>query len=223
MDERIHLSWRKASNVNVCGSASESRGLREQAAFEQFCLRNARTRPSCIASPSARCIGIRCSWYSNETRKPNDVTRKQRACFAVQGGLADDYVRDTLGLDTSRIHRNLVQAIDGLNRFTHIEEAVFGLGEVEVKAQVLQAEVAVAELFTTIQECRQEIISALAERIDDAVVDETLREMIMAIDEIAAHHSIDEVYTHRVEIMEITHDEIRLKATGTIGTELRGG
>jgi hypothetical protein len=79
------------------------------------------------------------------------------------------------------------------------------------------------DLFSTIQVCRQEIITALSEQIDAKVIDEALRETLMAIDEVATHHSIEEIYTHLITIADITHDEIIFKATGSIAVELRWG
>jgi hypothetical protein len=177
---------------------------------------------------------VQCSWYRNKTDnaehptrrttdKPKPPTRRERAYFAVQGGLSDEYVQDVLGLETANIHQALVQAIDGLSKFTHIEKAVFGLGETEVTTRVKETEEAVAALCVTIQSCRQQITTALSEQIDSAVVDEALRETLMAIDEIAGHHSIEEIYTHRVEITELTHDEIVFKVTGSIGSALQWG
>jgi hypothetical protein len=166
---------------------------------------------------------VQCPWYHNKIDKPNVVTRRQRAHFAVQGGLSDVYVQDVLHLETESIHRSLVQAIDGLSKLTHIEETVFGLSDADVAAHVQVTEDAVAALCSEIYSCRQQIITALWEQIDGTVIDEVLRETLQAIDEITAHYSIEEVYTHRVEIIEIAHDEIVFSATGSIATELQWG
>jgi dGTP triphosphohydrolase len=166
---------------------------------------------------------VQCPWYHNEIDKPNVVTRRQRAYFAVQGGLSDEYVQDVLHLETESIHRSLVQAIDGLNKLTHIEKTVFGMSDADVEAHVQATEDAVAALCSEIYCCRQQIIMSLWEQIDGTVIDEALRETLQAIDEITAHYSIEEVYTHRVEIIKIAHDEIVFSATGSIATELQWG
>lgn len=166
---------------------------------------------------------IRCSWYSNETDKPNGITRRQRACYAVQGGLSGEYVSNVLALKTESIHSALVHAIKGLNKFTHIEELVFGLNDTEVAAHVQATEEAVAALCITIRNCRRQVLDALWEQIDDTIVDEALKETLLAVDEIATHHSIEEVYTDRVEITGITHDKIIFKATGSIRVQLQWG
>ena len=166
---------------------------------------------------------IKCSWYRDETKEANRPTRRQRAYYAVQGGLSDEYVKNALGIETATIHRALVKAIDNLSKFTHIEPAVFGLSEAEVTAQSQNTKEAMEALCSTIQGCRQQIIKALWEQIDEKVIDEALRETLLAIDEIATHHSIEEVYTHLIEIENITHDEIIFKATGSIAAELQWG
>jgi Predicted pPIWI-associating nuclease len=164
---------------------------------------------------------IQCAWYKNETDCPNHVTRRQRAYFAVQGGLSDSYVKDILALETASIHRALVNAIDDLSKFTHVEETVFGIDSADVDARVSETEEVVAALCSTIQKCRRQILDSLWEQIDVTVVDASLRETMLSIDEIASHHSIEEVYTDRVEITHITHDEIVFKATGSITAELQ--
>ena len=52
---------------------------------------------------------VGCSWYKNESDKEKGITRKQRAYYAVQGGLENSYVEDTLGLEVEDIHRRLVR------------------------------------------------------------------------------------------------------------------
>ena len=166
---------------------------------------------------------LNCDWYKNETDKDNGITRKQRAYYAVQGGLNDSYVQNTLSLEVEEIHKGLVKAINKLSKFTHIEPRVFGLPDATVDAMASETTEAVNGFLATISDCRRLIIDSLWEQIDSAVIDETLRETIQAIDELAANHSIDEVYTDRVEIYEITHEFIMFRVNGSIDCELQWG
>lgn len=166
---------------------------------------------------------LNCDWYKNETDKDTGITRKQRAYYAVQGGLHDSYVQNTLGLKVEDIHSDLVKAINKLSKFTHIEPKVFGLPDAEVDALVNETTDAVNGFLATISDCRRLIIDSLWEQIDSAVIDETLRETIQAIDELATHHFIDEVDTDKVEIYEINHELIRFRVSGVIGCELQWG
>ena len=166
---------------------------------------------------------VACEWYQNQTSKPNGVTRRQRAYFAVQGGLSDEYVRDVLSLETADIHSTLVREIDRLSKFTHIEPEVFGIDQGEIDKLATQTEQAVANLLSTISKCRHQITSALWHQVDEAVAFETIRETIGAIDEIATHHSVDEVYVDKVTVSSITHDRVMFLATGTISAEFQWG
>lgn len=164
-----------------------------------------------------------CIWYKCDPARPGQVTRAQRAQYAIQGGLSEDYVRDVLDIDIDDVKRRLTKAIDDLSKFTHIEESVFALPEHIVDAHVASAEAALDNLCGTIHTCHKELIDALSERIDDAIVDSTLRETILEIDELSTHHSIEEVYTDDVKIIRISADRIQLLAEGGIGVELQWG
>ncbi|RAW88724.1 hypothetical protein [Photorhabdus laumondii] len=166
---------------------------------------------------------LNCVWYKNETDKDNGITRKQRAYYAVQGGLQDAYVQNTLGLAVEEIHKDLVTAINKLSKFTHIEPKVFGLPDVEIDVLVNETREAVYGFLVTINACRKLIIDSLWEQIDSAVIDETLKETIQALDELASHHFIDEVYTDKVEIYQIDHEYIMFRVEGSIGCELQWG
>lgn len=166
---------------------------------------------------------ISCSWYKNETDKEKGITRKQRSYYAVQGGLENSYVENTLGLEVEDIHSRLVKAINSLSKFTHIEPNVFDLPEADIDALVNETNESVYGFLTTIRDCRKMIIDSLWEHIDSAVIDETLKETIIAIDELATHHFIDEVYTDKVEIYEINHESIKFRVYGSIGCELQWG
>ena len=166
---------------------------------------------------------ISCQWYNKETDKEKGITRKQRAYYAVQGGLENSYVDNILGLEVEDIHSRLVKAINNFSKFTHIEPKVFDLPESDIESLVIETTESVYGFLTTIRDCRKMIIDSLWEHIDSAVIDEALRETIIAIDELATHHVIDEVYTDKVEIYEINHEFIKFRAYGTIGCELQWG
>lgn len=166
---------------------------------------------------------IRCSWYKNETDKANGITRKQRSYYAVQGGLANSYIEDVLGLELKDIHNRLIKSINELSKFTHVEPHVFNLPEEEIENLVNETTQAFHEFLISISECREAIVGCLWEHIDSAVIDQTLSETIIGIDELASHHSIEEVYTDKIEIFEINHEVIKYRAYGSIGCILQWG
>lgn len=172
-------------------------------------------------SPDANIL--KCSWYKNATDKKDGITRKQRAYYAVQGGLRDEFVKDELGIEVDEIHRDLINSIEKLNKYTQIEEKTFGLAPEtvdELKNEILES---VLSFLETIQECKKNITDILWEHIDSAVIDETLRETILSIDHLASHHSIDEVDIGEIYISSIDHEFIYFHASGSLGCELQWG
>lgn len=165
----------------------------------------------------------KCSWYKNETDKPNGVSRRQRAYYSTQGGLSDEFVKATLAIDSDDIHRDLIRAITDLNKYTHVEPASFGLAAHKVDEVVEQTLNSVIELFRLIDECRDSVLQRLSEEIDGAVVAEALSSTIIGIDELASHHSIEEVYVAKSKVTAIDEQFIYLEASGSISCVLQFG
>lgn len=166
---------------------------------------------------------LKCSWYADETGRENGISRKQRVYFAVQGGLSDDYVTETLGLDISEIHKSLKGAVDNLSKHTHIEENTFDISEDQISAFVDETLVSVSALFEAIDDSHHRLTSALWEQIDEATIDTALSETILSIDEISSHHFIEEIYTDKVLITRISNECIEFEALGSVGCKLQWG
>lgn len=166
---------------------------------------------------------LKCSWYKNETENENGITRKQRSYYAVQGGLIDSYINDTLELDVKEIHKNLNNAIRSLSKYTHIEPTSFNFSDNKVDTFVTETLEAVFKFLVLIDECREMIISNLWEQIQSTTIDEILRETILEIDALCSHHFIDEVYTDNINIHEINNKNVIFYASGIIGSEMQWG
>lgn len=164
-----------------------------------------------------------CSWYKEETGKRDGISRRQRVFYAVQGGLSDKYVSDTLGLDILEVHTALRDALDNLSRHTHIEEATFDLDDDVIGQFVEETLTAVLDFFKAVEVNRKALLLALWEQIDESVVDAVLSETLTAVDELSSHHSIDEIYTEKVSIFGIDSGFVRFEAKGFISCELQWG
>jgi hypothetical protein len=166
---------------------------------------------------------IKCSWYKNETDKINGISRKQRAYFAVQGGLDDYFVKTELKIDVETVHRDLIKSIDNLNKYTHIEENTFGIPTDKIQPLVNNVLDSVRIFYETIQFCKKTITDKLWESLDSAIVEETISDTILEIDELATHHTIEEVYVDKIYIPSIDHEFIYFDAIGNISCELQWG
>lgn len=165
---------------------------------------------------------MRAPWFKPD--KPDGrPTRKQRLIFAVQGGLEDDYIADKLGIDIGDIHSKLVKAIDDLSHHIHARESTIVSDVAEQNSIVESTSGAMADFLTLFSDCRREIVSAIEETISDAAIDALLSETIMAIDELANHHSIEDVSVEKVRVQRIGADEIVYHAEGTVSVGLQWG
>lgn len=172
-------------------------------------------------APSERVV--KCSWYKNVTDKPNGISRGQRACYAVQGGLGDEFVRDSLSLDTEDIHKSLKSAIDNLSKFTHVEQAVFALPAADVDKFVDETLSAVTRVLDTIDECRKRIVDRFAEQLDSATVDAALSDSLVGVDQLASHFSLQEVYVDSVKVIAIDEHFVHMEARGKLDCILQYG
>lgn len=166
---------------------------------------------------------LKCSWYKNETDRKSGISRKQRVYYAVQGGLRDGYLKDELSLSIDEMHLELRGAIDRLHKYTHIEERTFGVSDDIVNSNVEETLQAVNGLFQAIDESRRVLADRLWMHIDLSVFAAALSETIQAIDELATHHSIDEVHMDKVTVVSIDSGCIYFRAAGSIACELQWG
>lgn len=166
---------------------------------------------------------LQCPWYKNETQNENGITRKQRSYYAVQGGLTNSYINNTLELDSKEIHKNLNDAINCLSKYTHIEPKSFNISNEKVDIFVTETIEAVFDFLVLIDNFRELIISNLWEQIQSTTIEGFLRETILEIDELCSHHFIDEVYTDEIRIHEINYQYVIFYASGVIGSEMQWG
>jgi hypothetical protein len=166
---------------------------------------------------------LRCQWYKNETGKQDVITRKQRAYFAVQGGLSDEYVKNSLGLDSEADHKALTKAIDELHKYTHIEPSTFGVPGRQAEQFATDTLAAVASVLQTVGECRRRILERLDTQIDAAAVDGVLSDSLPGLVDLASHFSVEEVNVGSVKVTGIDHERIHIEVKGTIDCILQFG
>ena len=172
-------------------------------------------------APDEKVLG--CSWYVNETDKPRGITRKQRAYYASQGGLSDDYVTNVLQIDVSKTHSELVKSINRLSKYTHIEENVFDMSDVvidDLASDVIQS---ASDFMDLISDLRESVISRVWDVIDREVLDGIISETLISVDEIASHHFVEVVYTEEIIITDITDIKIEFTVHGSLDCELQWG
>lgn len=165
----------------------------------------------------------KCEWYKPEPTSRTGVTRAHRVGFVIHGGIAPDYARDVLEIDVDSERKRVVSAIDALSKFTHVNEATFGVPVGEVDARVADACAALQNVLETADFARKTLVAAIEYAVKKEVVQAVLQETVASVDEIASHHFIDEVSVDSVHVLRIGATEIEFVAHGTLEVELQWG
>jgi hypothetical protein len=164
------------------------------------------------------------TWYKNEIpNKKNGITRAQRIKYAIQGGITDDFVHNELELDLQQLTRRINRAIDLLNKFTHIEADTIGVPPRKISELVNETVVAFEVLFDTIEACRSRIIKKIERAIDESLLNHSIETTFDEIDILSTHSSVDECYISKIEIVQITAQQIYIIVTGKIRVRLQYG
>lgn len=166
----------------------------------------------------------KCIWWKKKAKGVvPQVTRIERCVYATQGGLSNHYVKNRLELDFSREHEKLRDAVIRLNGYVHITPEVFQLEEEDVERHAEETIEAVAGLMACILECRAAVADRLSDAISDAAVNQVVSESLDAVDELATHYFLEEVYVDSHEVSHITSKSVHFKVSGTVGVTLQWG
>lgn len=163
-----------------------------------------------------------CSWYKQEPDR-NEPVRAQRIQYWLQGGLTDSFLSNELGFNPRPIRSSVLRSFNRLSKHVHARQGTL-ITDLKLQDQEVAPVVDdVVDLFATYFEYRSALIDPLIESLDEEAVNDLMSETIQALDELATHHGIEEVYTEATEVVEITSTSVRYRASGTITVSLQWG
>lgn len=163
----------------------------------------------------------RCAWYVQD-RDAKGPTRKQRAKYATQGGLSDDFIAES-GIDVAHLHDDAVAAINELSKYTHVRPETVVRDREEADRFIDAGLKGLQGLFESFDICRAQVIDAIFKHVTDEVVDALISETILSIDEIASHHSIEEISVEETTVTALTEEKIHFEVMGSVSVELQWG
>lgn len=164
-----------------------------------------------------------CTWYIPDKTSRTGITRAHAISYVLQGGLLSIYVTDTLEIDVLEEKKELISAINNLNKYTHVNEGTFGIDASRASAEAALAIDSLSSVLELANQCRAQLARALEAQIHEKVVALAISETIGAIDELATHHCVDEINVEEVTVTRVGSEFIHLRASGTIGVELQWG
>ena len=166
-----------------------------------------------------------CHWYAQKFNDRNQpvITRAQRAKYAVQGELHDDFVKDTLGIGVDTTVSEYIQLIDRLSKYTHISEATFAVPDPFAEQQAVEALETFEDFFTLIEERRESLLGSAANRAKDALADVLFGEVNEELDRLATHYSVEGVELYDLEIDALDSQRIRYSGAGNVDCRFQYG
>jgi len=167
-----------------------------------------------------------CSWFKAEHYDQNGkatATRGQRVEYAIQGGFSDSFVRRKLGVDPKPLRKALLASVDELSKHVHGRENTIILDHKEQNAMASETIQAMEDFLDAVHDCRAAVLEPIEEALDEAAVDALLSETLGDVDELATHHSIEEIYVGRVAVHAIGPHTITYRATGSVAVTLQWG
>lgn len=164
-----------------------------------------------------------CDWFRQAPDTPG-VTRRQRAVYASQGGLSDEYVAN-LGVDVADLHRQAITAIDALNRATHVRPGRVLTDAEEIAAFVEAAVSALEGLLEAFKTCRETVKDVLENEVYDQMMTAFVERTFGDIDLVASHgYEVDPfIAIDSIDVAGITASEIRIVVVGEAPVTLHYG
>lgn len=163
-----------------------------------------------------------CPWFVMEEGldKP---TRRQRVQFAIYGGLDSEYVTETLFLEPEDMTASVIDAINSLNRFTHVRPDTLVNDAAEIAEQGEQTLLALADFVDNMKDARKAVAFALEEHVNDGVYDAISGETLPELDELSSHYSIEEHGVESIEVVRIGPEWIHMRVAGSVTVGLQWG
>lgn len=159
------------------------------------------------------------SWYKEEVDKP---TRRQRATYAVQGGMPDAVV-DALGVHRADMQTELGDAFEALNKYTHVREGNLLISQEEIDVFAVQAKDAVVAFFVTIADLRTALADTAIHELGTEIFEKFIETSVDNLDTLSGQTHVEGIEVDQAEIASIGLHFIRYRVEGTVYVELNWG
>ncbi len=164
------------------------------------------------------------TWYKPiDSKRPDLITRKQRMQYAIQGGLSNEYVSSSLGIDVDEIGKKINDTIGVLSKYTHINPDTFYIKSESIESMSIEVIESVVLLFRTIYECRAQLTTRLEKHIDRTIIDNLFYDTIGSIDYLATHHTVDSYSVDEIKLLDLDDSIVSFRATGFVDVKLQYG
>lgn len=165
----------------------------------------------------------KCAWFV-QAKDTKTVTRRQRATFATQGGFSDEFVSD-LGVDVADLHKEAIDAIQTLNKATHVRPGTIEKDQKKIDAFVADAVAALEGLLLSFGECRAAVRHALEKSVYETMMTALVTENFETISNLSGRgYEVDLwIDDDNVEVKTILAEKIVVSFSGIAPVTLHYG
>lgn len=167
-----------------------------------------------------------CTWYKPTKNINGDsvISRADRINYAIHGGF-DNNVLAVMDLKSSieQARKTMLDSIDALNKYTHVNENTFDVPESEVETLVDKVISSFNGFVDIMSNIRRKVISHLETEINHEILIATLYETYSEIDILSTHSSIENYYIDSILVDDITSQDVSFTINGTVDVRLQYG
>lgn len=152
----------------------------------------------------------------------NRPTRRQRAMYALQGGITDAQIT-AYGFEPDDVHSEFLYAVNELNRLTHVRpDAIFDDAD-EVARRATEIVEALNDFYQALDHCRESISEAIIDAVHQAAFDELTREAIGELDILSQHTFVEGPNIDQIRVLGIDAEKVHYVITGEVEVTLNYG
>jgi len=166
---------------------------------------------------------INCDWFNIKDSNDGKSTRKQKLMYAIQGGLANAYIIDELGIKVDDFWLKIRDSQELLSKYTHVNEDTFDILSEDCDKFSVQILESLWTIFKSISDTRHEIIHQLHHQISHEMIDIFVSNTMSEIDILSTHSCIDFVDIKEYEITDIDSKKIYFTVSGIVHVTLNYG
>jgi hypothetical protein len=166
-----------------------------------------------------------CEWFvqNTELHEKGGVTRAQRAKFAVQGPLHDEFVRDKLDIDVDSTVKEYTKLIDRLSSFGHDIEKSFDLPPAMAEQEAMDALETFDRLATLISDRHESLLSEAADKAKEVLTDELFSQVQSELDILSTHSTVEGFHLESLTIISLDSKRIHFESDGSVDVRLQYG
>ena len=160
---------------------------------------------------------MNCVWYKNYGYDEDaKITRRQRIAFLLAKYLNIVQIKNLYDIDIDEWINPLLTEITNLNKFTHVSSKLTPKNGEIFEVEMLAIVKAVKDFLYNRDDCREQYLGRLSERIEDLIQEEIFNSPLDEVDILATHYECPFFFVEKVKIIDINKHQFTVLAEGNL-------